>query len=101
MYTPLWILDFLRDKVQSVPARVGEQGGVQSQGYVSQVMRRPLEETFKVFCITFKTEHMSNVKQAKCVKKLRALPFFIFCEQNLQMISSVTWKRLHQVYPKA
>lgn len=29
---PLWILNLLRDKVERIPARVGEQGRVEGQG---------------------------------------------------------------------
>lgn len=66
--TPLWVLDFLSDEVQGVPARVGEQGGVQGQGDVSGVTRRPLEETLKVFCTTFKIKHTRKLNY--CTDKL-------------------------------
>lgn len=34
---PLWVLDFLRDKVQRIPARVGVQSRVQRQRHVARV----------------------------------------------------------------
>lgn len=65
LYTPLRVLDFLSHKVQSVPARVGEQGGVEGQGDVPGVVRRPLEGSFKVSCVTFKKKQMSVFKDCK------------------------------------
>lgn len=54
--SPLWILDFLCDKVEGVPSRVGEQSWVQSQSDGSRILRRTLKHIFKVLCVTWKTQ---------------------------------------------
>lgn len=45
---PLWVLDLLSDKVQSVPAGVGEESRVERQGDVARICGRALEGGVKV-----------------------------------------------------
>lgn len=51
--SPLWVFNLLGDKVESVPAGVGEQSRVQGQSNVSRVLRGAFKEALEVLSVTW------------------------------------------------
>ena len=51
--SPFRVLDLLGHKVEGVPARVGEQGGVEGQGDIPWVCGGTLERGLKVGCVAW------------------------------------------------
>lgn len=54
--SPLWVFNLLGDKVESVPAGVGEQSRVQGQSNVSRVLRGAFKEALEVLSVTWWTK---------------------------------------------
>lgn len=52
MLTPLRILDLLSNKVERVPARVGEQSWIKSQGNAARLRGGTLEWIIEVLCFS-------------------------------------------------
>lgn len=49
---PFWVLNLLCDKVQGVPAGVGEQSRIEGQGDGTRVARGALERVFEALCFS-------------------------------------------------
>lgn len=60
--SPLRVLDLLRDEVEGVPSRVGEQRRVQGQCDVSRVLRGAHKQVLKVVRVAWKHTRAINTK---------------------------------------